>query len=419
MTKKAYDWKNRAPYEDHTRKKHKVYRQYLSEYLSIRCQNPHQSRFRLVLVEAFAGGGRYACGSPGSPLIFVGELCNSTNEINVQRARQGHKPVLIECLLLLNDDDVEAIELLKKNLAPLLAKVKDDAPLLNIEVEYSSEKFEHLYSPLVERIQRARCRNVMFILDQCGYNGVSGQIIADIMTRWRSAEVFLTFAVQTLLSFLTSRNDFGGLAFDPALRERMRVLSADSVGLLAKQEWMGSAEQIVHAYFRSCAPFVSPFSINNPGGWRYWLMHFANSHRARQVYNDLLHKDSTIQAHFGRSGLRMLSYDPTDECRLYLFDEDSRESARDALGHEIPSLLAENGDAMVMSDFYESAYSETPAHTDDIHDMIIENPELEVITEAGGSRRSPRTIRQSDTLRLKSQRSMYFMFDGEKLSDEE
>ena len=42
---------------------------------------------------------------------------------------------------------------------------------------------------------------------------------------------------------------------------------------------------------------------------------------------------------------------------------------------------------MVMSDFYECAYSETPAHTDDIHDMIIENPELEVITEAGGSRR--------------------------------
>jgi len=419
MTQKAYDWKNGVIYEDHTRKKHTVLRQYLREYLITRCQNPHQSQFRLVIVDAFAGGGRYACGSPGSPLIFVDELCLATTEINVQRARRSMKPVAIECLLLLNDASEEAIEQLKENLEPLLAKAGEDSPLLTLESEYTSEDFGNLYVSLVTRINRANCRNVLFILDQCGYKGVTGRVIADVMARWRSAEVFLTFAIQSLLAFLSQKNNYNALAFDPKLRDRMRTLQSESGDLLSKEEWMGVAEQIVHSYFRNCAPHVSPFSINNPDGWRYWLMHFANAHRARQVYNDVLHRDDAIQAHFGRPGLRMLSYDPTDECRLYLFDEDSRESARGALANEIPSLLAEAGDAMVMADFYETAYSETPAHTDDIHAMIIENPDLEVVTEAGGSRRSSRTIRQSDTLRLKSQRSMYFMFDGKRMADKE
>ena len=68
------------------------------------------------------------------------------------------------------------------------------------------------------------------------------------------------------------------------------------------------------------------------------------------------------------------------------------------------------GDTLVMEDFYAAAYSETPAHSDDIHEMIIENPDMEVITEAGGQRRKPNTIKATDILKLTSQRSMFFMF---------
>ncbi len=190
----------------------------------------------------------------------------------------------------------------------------------------------------------------------------------------------------------------------------MDALRADSQRLITKKEWLGDAELIVYSHFKQCAPYVSPFSINNPNGWQYWLMHFANSHRARQVYNDILHKDSAVQAHYGRPGLSMLSYDPSKEGQLYLFDADSRENARNALVDEIPSLIAESGDSMPVGDFYASAYSATPAHTDDIHEMIMLNPDIDVITETGGKRRTPGTIRQSDTLKLKNQRSLFFMF---------
>ncbi len=53
---------------------------------------------------------------------------------------------------------------------------------------------------------------------------------------------------------------------------------------------------------------------------------------------------------------------------------------------EIPRFVAEFGDTLVMEDFYAAAYSETPAHSDDIHEMIIANPDLEIITDSGGKR---------------------------------
>jgi three-Cys-motif partner protein len=410
MTKKAYDWLNGAVLEDHTRKKHAVLRRYLREYLVTRCQIPQQERFRLIVVEGFAGGGIYSDGSYGSPIIIADELAKSTKEINSRREIQGLRPVAVACLLILNDADAAVVNQLRGNIERVLGNLRAETPHLEIATEYYSEEFEPLYARLVHRIDVARCRNVIFNLDQCGYRSVTGQIIADTMTRWRSAEVFLTFAIESLLAFLSPGNGYNNLAYDPELEAQIRTLRADSAQLLTKKEWLGTAERAVHAYFRRCAPYVSPFSINNPAGWRYWLMHFANSHRARQVYNDILHKDDAVQAHFGRAGLHMLSYDPCNEGQLYLFDASSRERAKEALITEIPSLVAEFGDSISMDEFYANAYSATPAHTDDIHEVIIANPDIEVITESGGKRRRPGTIRQSDTLKLTHQRSLFFTF---------
>ena len=61
-----------------------------------------------------------------------------------------------------------------------------------------------------------------------------------------------------------------------------------------------------------------------------------------------------------------------------------------------------------------AAYSETPAHSQDIHEMIIENTDMEVITEQGGKRRQAGTIKPTGTLRLKSQKSLFFMFPTNK-----
>lgn len=51
---------------------------------------------------------------------------------------------------------------------------------------------------------------------------------------------------------------------------------------------------------------------------------------------------------------------------------------------------------------------------DDIHAAMIENPDLEVITERGGERRKGGTIEMTDTLRMKKQRSFFPWFLGDK-----
>ena len=249
-----------------------------------------------------------------------------------------------------------------------------------------------------------RYRNVLFNLDQCGHSKVDRRTIVHIMSSYPSVEIFYTFAIASLITFLRKtdsallKRQLNHLDVDPA-----RLDDLDKV--MSKQSWLGAAEQIVFESFRMCARFVSPFSIHNPNGWNYWLIHFASAYRARQVYNNILHNNSSLQAHYGRSGLHMLSYNPNHEGSLYLFDAPGREKAVEQLLDDIPRLIADAGDAIETRQFYESIYNVTPAHMDDIHQAIIQNPDVEVVTPNGGERRKAKTIGPGDVLKLRSQRS--------------
>jgi hypothetical protein len=65
---------------------------------------------------------------------------------------------------------------------------------------------------------------------------------------------------------------------------------------------------------------------------------------------------------------------------------------------------------MPVKDFYESIYNITPAHADDVHAAIVGNPDLEVITPAGGERRKANTIGVDDVIKMKKQISFFPMF---------
>ncbi len=292
-----------------------------------------------------------------------------------------------------------------------MIQAKDTEPNLYIEPKFLTKAFDDAFPQITIRLKAAKCGNVIFNLDQCGYSHVTSINIKHIMSSWRSAEVLLTFMIESMLAFLSQQKDSPSVPLEPEVKQKVDLLLNDR-GLLIKKQWLGEAEKIAFAHLKGCAPYVSPFSINNPTGWRYWLMHFANAYRARQVYNNVLHQNSMSQAHFGRLGLSMLSYNPAEnEGQLYLFEKDSRNLAKKSLYDDIPRFIAESGDTMAMKDFYATAYSETPAHSDDIHEMIMKNPDMEVITEKGGKRREATAIKESDTLKLKSQKSLFFMFD--------
>jgi three-Cys-motif partner protein len=268
MSKKPYSWLTGAVLEEHSRRKHKVVGEYIARYLAVRCQLPQQSRFRIAIVDGFAGGGRYKCGSPGSPLIFINELRTATEQFNIKRQAEGMSPLDIECLLILNDFDEDAIELLKKNAAPLIAEIKQNVPKLHLHVEYRNQEFDKLYPEVKQLLERGRYQNVLFNLDQCGTGNVDLNIISNIVAAFTSVEIFYTFGIQTLLTFLHQTNR-------DALAKQLAPfgIHGDDLsqldGLMSKNTWLGAAERLVFESFRRCANYVSPFSIHNPDGWRY------------------------------------------------------------------------------------------------------------------------------------------------------
>jgi len=230
----------------------------------------------------------------------------------------------------------------------------------------------------------------------------------DILTTYQSAEVILNFAAQSMFTYLSRNNP-------DALKKTLEQHGvdyrqvADLSQVASKCEWRAAIERLVFESYRRCGPYVSPFAINNPDGWLYWLLHFANEPKARQVYNDLLHDNSGVQGHYGRSGLNMLTYDPTNEGQDYLFADDDRQRAREELYYDIPKVVSEFGDAITISEFIRNVSNETPSHSQDLAQAMIDNPDLTVRTENGGERRSANGIRPSDTLILKPQRSFLLM----------
>ena len=110
MAKQQYKWVQGARLEEHSRRKHKILREYIFDYLTVRCSLPQQRRFRLAIVDGFAGAGRYECGEAGSPLIFMQELKRAVDAVNTRRGVQGLGMVEVECLLIFNDQDYNAIE---------------------------------------------------------------------------------------------------------------------------------------------------------------------------------------------------------------------------------------------------------------------------------------------------------------------
>jgi len=403
MVKREYDWENGAKIGPHSKIKLEIIKEYIHEYVRVRCSLPQQERFRLSFVDGFCGAGTYECGTLGSPLVVLQTLEAVSAEINLRRQVDGFKPISFEFFLYFNDLSAVAIETLKISVGAFLEeqKTKSNGPMFRIG--YFQGDFGQNFPAISQRVLATRVRNTIFNLDQYGHTDVSEKNLRQALTLTRSSEVFLTFSIKSFLAFIS-----------PTRRQRNRMFDGQisEVSLhKSKKEWLAEVERVVFDEFQSSANFVSPFSINNQDGWEYWLVHFANSFRARQVYNDILHRKKNSQAHVGRSGLQMLRYNTIEETSLYLFDANSRKGAREELLTDIPRFLLDCTPeaSLSVADFFDQTYNQTPAHSDDLNAALIKSPDVEILTSTGGKRRKAQMIKRSDTIRLAPQKTFHFL----------
>jgi three-Cys-motif partner protein len=151
--------------DDHTRAKHRVLRAYLDAWIPIMAQQALKMRGymggspRLLMVDGFAGPGRYATGEPGSPLIMLSALLEHD-----AFPRLGH----VRFLYLFIEHDPRRVAHLESELEKL------DLPA-NVEIMLEHGEFETSFGRLVDDVHRRGHRLVptFAFIDPFGYSAAS------------------------------------------------------------------------------------------------------------------------------------------------------------------------------------------------------------------------------------------------------
>jgi len=373
----------------------------------VKC-TPLNRKFKIAIVDGLAGGGSYKCGTSGSPLVFLEELSRFIEETTLWRKDQNLPELEIECLFIVNDTSPEA----RERLYPLLTSWElqnAGQSRLSVSIIRMEKAFSEAYPEIKARIQTDRHSNVLFNLDPCGYTQVGFEIIQDIMCSFKSPEVFYTFMIGALFNYASWKNPQKTQNLIRDFGVQQEVFFEDQ-SFRTKDEWLGAVERILHTELRTVANFVSPFAINQERnqGYNYWLLHFSKSHRAREVYNDVLHQNAGGQAHFGKSGLKMLEYTANETgVRKFDFGADFRTESKFALHTDLPAIIHEFGDVIPIELLKASIYNDTAVHPEELSAVMIENQDIEVLTPAGSKRRVATAIKDTDLVRVTTQKHLF------------
>ena len=409
MTKKKYDWKvGKTPprIDPHSLVKHRIVQDYLRTYVSVLTARPELDRFRLTLVDGFAGGGMYTGPKkerrPGSPWIMLETMAAA--EVVAKASRNKEFSLDVEYFFVDEDDSacnhlefiLNGSEYRDKPYKVLRGEFQEYAPLL--------------ISHIQKRVQGRRGGRSIFLLDQYGYSDVPFPLIRDLFHKLPNAEVILTISVDALIDYLgdneASRTRLENFGLDLSLSELKK----------AKIEQPNSWRQMIQFdlhnefYTRSGAKHYTPFFIRCPDSHRaYWLVHLSNHHRARDVMTALHWSHSNDFFHYGRPGLHMLGYDPHQDQAVtgqpmfaeFAFDRLARQRTEDALMEDLPQRLATIGDGMSFDEFFAQTTNETPATSEILKGVVRDlsrDGELIIYDKSGTRRRRNSVIQNGDRL---------------------
>lgn len=263
-------------YQAHTDAKHRLLEQYLRGYVPILARAGYK---RLLLVDGFAGRGRYINGEPGSPLVLAQVADELTDYLSGLR-----RPIYveIECAFIEPHPDNHASLQKEISAARLTARnqVRLHPPV--------HETFEAGIRPLIAQATRQRTPIFVFA-DPFGYADIPLSTMREILAA-PQAEVFLTFMVQYVNRFFCETDRAHAFA------SLFGVSSTTQAGLRERLRDAPDREQELRDYYLrqlrtgAGARYVWPFRVLHEQGdsTLYYLVHASRHVRAFRLMKDTM-----------------------------------------------------------------------------------------------------------------------------------
>lgn len=263
--------------EPHSAGKHIILRRYLQAWLPIL----GLSRPRLVLVDAFAGPGRYLGGEPGSPLIMLDAFLNHSLRSRIKA----------ELVYVFIEERKDRIEHLRSEIAQL--DLPDQVKVHPVHGHYGAE-FKGLLDDLASKGQ-ALAPTFVFV-DPFGYTGAGMELTGQFM-QFQHCEVLIYLPLPFITRFVGRAGQEDALTSlygSDAWKEAIAVTGAER-------------QRLLHDLFRDQllahgSRFVRSFEIRSAAGTGYHLF-FGTGHELglQKMKEAMWAADSTAGREFSDS----------------------------------------------------------------------------------------------------------------------
>lgn len=254
-------------YTEHAAAKHEILRRYLGAWLAILGRRRRGSTFRhrrLVLIDGFAGRGRYVDGQLGSPAIMFEQAVRAVEADLAER-------VVIRC--------AEPNEINFKYLEAVCAELKHD----RVEILPRQQTFNEMGAAVADWATKQRPAVPIFVMvDPYGVRGVELPLLRELLSNER-LEVLLTLMVRDPGRFLKEDNyatPLTALFGDETWRECEHVANRAECLLLRFQQ----------AVRPDIARWATPFRVfeDERQTVLYYLVHLTNNDLGMREMKDAM-----------------------------------------------------------------------------------------------------------------------------------
>jgi three-Cys-motif partner protein len=429
MVKRAdkYAWHVGSPppkIDPHSLVKHQLVSDYLARYIQVLMSNYLIDKLTLSIVDGFAGGGEYLAedGSQfhdGSPLIALKTVHEAEVALNVGRDKPRKVDAKFYFVEKLASNFGYLDALLGTRLAP--GRVGKDVVLLK-------QAFQDAIGPVMADIaSRAGGERAIFLLDQYAYDQVPGPLLRTIFSQVKGAEVILTFNVDSLIAFLSDKDQCRAKLQQIGLDRYIDWRTLESLKNSGPAAWRSAIQRNLARGLveESGARHHTIFYITPAGStsWTYWLVHLSNSFKARDVMMELHWQQANHFSHYLEPDIFTLGYRTKDDeeatrqngldlGHAFQFDAIASNRCKSGLSEKLVPLIFDSSQPLPFSQLLDNLGSSTPATADMIRsalDPAIRSGDLSARSRDGKTRTKGSSLHSGDVLAASAQRPFFFV----------